>query len=418
MRPERIVITGIGAITPFGIGKEAFTAGVQQGQSCVKKICTFDVDSLSSKKAAMVSDYRPEVFDGSPRFCRSAKSSQFSLVTTDMALGDARLDKSNLPPTRTGIFLGSDHCALESTERFYAALIEKGPSLTNPLLFQETVSNAPASEISIRYGIKGPSYVITSGMASSGLAISAAIHALRDGSIDIAIAGGVDTLFRMLYQAFSNLKQLSAGADNAEICRPFDRRRNGFILGEGAGIIVLETWHHAHNRDALIQAEVIGEGMSCCHWEYNRKHRATGENGFAFAMIEAIQQSGIQKDSIGYIAAASSGDRILDIEEIRAISSVFQGGKGQIIAGSIKSMIGETTGPGSVLNLIHAVEVLKSGIIPPTLHYERADIDLNFIVPNKTIERPLDYALINSASLTGNCSSILIKKYIAEGSHA
>jgi 3-oxoacyl-[acyl-carrier-protein] synthase II len=193
MSTKRIVITGIGIISPFGVGKDCFWDGLKRGKSCIKEIIYFDVTNLKSKKAAMVPDYRPEDYSDSFRFCRVSKSSQFAIIAADMAIKDAKLELDKELPYRIGIFLGSDHCALECTERFYSVLLEKGPTLTNPLLFQQTVSNAPAGEISIRYGIKGPSYVITSGNASSGLAISSAILNLKEGHIDIALAGGTDT---------------------------------------------------------------------------------------------------------------------------------------------------------------------------------------------------------------------------------
>jgi len=327
-----------------------------------------------------------------------------------MAIKDAKLDLGKESAYRIGIFLGSDHCALECTERFYSVLLQKGPTLTNPLLFQQTVSNTPASEISIRYGIKGPSYVITSGNASSGLAISAAILNLKEGHIDIALAGGVDTHFYLIHEAFIHLRLLSPLNRGEEICRPFDRERNGIIFGEGAGIIVIEDLVHAIRRDAKILAEIVGDGASYDSFRTNGP--AIKGRGIAYAMMEAIKVADIDKEEIGYIVSTANSSNVLDAAETKAIKDIFGTYAYNIPVSSIKSMIGETTGPSGVFNIISAIYALNEGIIPPTINYENPDpsCDLNY-VPNQSITKEIHYALVNSSSFSGNNSSILLKRY-------
>lgn len=409
MSTKRIVITGIGIISPFGVGKDCFWNGLKTGKSCIKEITYFDVNNLKSKKAAMVPNYRSEDYSDLFRFCRASKSSQFALIGAEMAIKDARLDLNKKSPYRIGIFLGSDHCALECTEKFYSVLLNKGPALTNPLLFQQTVSNAPASEISIKYGIKGPSYVITSGNASSGLAISVAIHNIKEGVIDIALAGGVDTHFCLLHEAFMHLRFLSPVNGGEEICRPFDKKRNGLTLGEGSGIVVIETLDHAIERDAKILVEIVGNGTS---YDSFRASPGLKGRGIAYAMMEAIKEAGIDMNEIDYIVSTANSTEVLDAAETKAIKDLFGTHAYNIPVSSMKSMIGETTGPSGVFNVISAVYALNEGIIPPTINYENPDpsCDLNY-VPNQSIKKEIHYAMVNSSSFSGNNSSILLKRY-------
>ncbi|MBT9164724.1 MAG: 3-oxoacyl-(acyl-carrier-protein) synthase 2 [candidate division WS2 bacterium] len=409
MSTKGIVVTGIGIISPFGIGKDCFWNGLKTGKSCIKEITCFDVTDLKSKKAAMVPDYRPEDYDDSFRFCRASKSSQFTLIAADMAIKDAGLKLDRVSPHKIGIFIGSGHCALECTEKFYSVLLEKGTTLTNPLLFQQTVSNAPASEISIKYGIKGPSYVITSGNASGGLAISVAILNLKKGYIDIAIAGGVDTHFKLIHEAFMHLRHLSPKDGGEEICRPFDKKRNGIICGEGVGLIVIETIEHAIKRDAKILAEIVGDGAS---YDSLKASPHSKERSIAFAMMEAIKEAGLNKDEIEYIVSTANSSKELDAAESKAIKDLFGTRAYHIPASSIKSMIGETYGSSGVFNAISTIYTLNEGTIPPTINYENPDLfcDLNY-VPNHPINKEIRYALVNSSSFSVNNSSILLKRY-------
>lgn len=403
---HRVVITGVGIIFPGGEGKEAFYNTLKRGNSCLKKISIFDVSSFKSQKGGSITHFLPEKFDNNDRFCRLPRITQYSVVATDLAMKDVRNSFDN---KRMGIFLGTDHGAIEFTERFYSNLIEKGPERVNPLLFQETVFNASASYISLRYGIKGPCIVITSGGVSGLLAVMKGVDYLRRGELDLGIVGGAEELTKIVYEAEYHLGFLSPQDGKEEECRPFDARRNGFIPSEGAGILLIETLEHALNRNAYIYGEIIGYGNSAD--SYKIIPQSYEGDGIKNAMLNALQEANLNPENIEYIAASANGSIILDIAETKAIKNVFSNYAYKIPISSIKSMVGEASAAGAMFNLIALLFSMENNLVPPTINYEDCDSECDlYYVPNIPISRKVNIGMCNAISLGGNSCSIIIRR--------
>ncbi|MEW6605980.1 MAG: beta-ketoacyl-[acyl-carrier-protein] synthase family protein [bacterium] len=402
----RVVITGIGIISPYGVGEEVFYKALKEGTSCIKKISLFDVSSFKSQKGGLITNFLPEEFDNDERFCRLPRIAQYSIVAADLVMKDIQ---DAFDSTKIGIFLGTDHGAIEFTERFYSNLIEKGPERVNPLLFQETVFNAPASHISLKYKIKGPTIVITSGYVSGLLSVMQGVDYLQRGKLDLAIVGGIEELTKTVYEVEYHLGILSPQDEGEEECRPFDAKRNGFIPSEGAGILLIERLDQARKRKAHIYGEIIGWGNSSDSYKI-ADYSPEGE-GIKNAMLKALREANLNPEKIDYIAAAANGSRVLDRAETKAIKDVFGNYAYKIALSSIKSIVGESSAPSGVFNLIAVLFSMENNLIPPTINYENYDPECDlYYVPNIPKRMEVKTGLANAISFGGNSCSIIVQK--------
>lgn len=405
---NRVVVTGLGVISAVGIGKEAFLKSLREGKSGIKEITRFDTSNYKSHLGGEVTDFNPKDYINPMKIRRMDRDSQIAVASAVLVLRDANLKITPENSSGCGVILGSGFTGLETTEAFHRGLIEHGPSGVNPMLFPNTVPNAPAGHISIELGITGPNSTITQKGATGEGAIGYAYSLLQHDKAKVILTGGVDELSWILFHAYSQLGILSPleNESHPEGCRPFDRKRNGMVLGEGGGILVLETLEHAQKRGAKIYAEVIGYGMSSSNpgiSDYD-----SDPEGMARSMELALEDAKISKEKIGYISAAANSTPILDESETRAIERVF--GK-DIPVSSLSSSVGYFNASGG-LKAISACLAMENGFIPPTINYEEKDpsCDLDYVL-NKAQEKKIEAVLINGFTDGGSNASLILSKF-------
>lgn len=410
---KRIVVTGIGVLASNGIGKDEFWKALKEGRSGVKPITLFDTSTTRAKTAGEITGFRAEEFLGDKGIRTFDRATKLVLSAAKQALDDAGfkapLDEET--SLRTGVSLGSTLGSVWSISEFDKESLRDGPRAVNPALFPNTVINAPASQISIRFNIKGFNTTMSTGFASSLDAMDYAVNFIQLYDYDIVLAGGVEELCEQTFKGFHKIGHLAGSREGKpEIDCPFDKRRNGIVLGEGACILILEDLDHAKRRGAKIYAEILGYGTSFDPKSrniYNPKAEGA-TNAIAFALEDA----GLKADDIDYISATANSTLDCDVMETRAVNRVF-GDRAKVPISSIKSMIGDTFSAGGAMNVAASIGALNEGFLPPTINYEVKDerCDLDY-VPNESRSAKARRALIDSFTPTGINSSLVIGKEI------
>ena len=344
---HRVVITGLGVISSLGLGKEAFWESLSQGRSGLREISHFDPSYTGSRLGGEVRNFDPKDFLAAAKVRRLDRVSQMAVAAARLAFEDAKLPSTSAAAESIGVVLGSGFSGLVSTESFFRGLLDMGPSGANPMLFPNTVPNAPASQVAIEMGFKGPNVTLSHKEVSGENAIAYAGDLIRHGRAEVILAGAVDELSQILHFSYWKMGALSPHRRGGEeICCPFDLRRNGIILGEGAGIVVLEESSHALGRGASIYQEVAGWGMSgspCPVSDYEE----TGE-GLAKAMELALAEAGLKVSELQSISACANSSPGLDLMEARAIQRIAGDRTKQIRVSAIKSMLGEFNSSGGL----------------------------------------------------------------------
>ena len=405
-----IVITGIGVVSPYGSGLEAYRTGMASGRSCIHDVTAYDLSACSARKGAYLTDFMSDEFDGSAEFGRVARGTQFSMIATEEAIRDCNLPLGEAESAHVGLLFSSSRIALEKMELFYSKLLAKGPRLVNPLHFQEAVNNAPASHISECYGITGPSLTITSGGTGAIQAVAVAITWLRLGRVDKAIVVSAESLTAMSQLAHSYAHgHAPVERNGVNECCPFDVRRNGYILGEGAVAFVLETESNAVARGAEIKATILSYGIVHEAFQVGRYHVAG--MGIEKAMRQALTMSQIEGSSVNWILSAANSSLPSDLGEARAIGRVFGRGKISPPVSAIKSLIGETDAASGGFNMLAAITGIQDGLMYPTVNCMDIDpqCDLNHVldVPK---QGEISIAMINATWYGGGSSAAIIKK--------
>lgn len=406
---ERIVITGIGLITPIGIGKEEFWDNALKGVSGIGEISSFDTSKYSSHKGAEIKGFNSSDFVSQSNERKMDRLSHIAVAGARLALEDAGLleirnSKFEIrKKDRIGVVIGTAYGSLKSTSQYLKGLVDYGPSRANPFIFPNTVSNAPASYIAIELGLKGPNVTVTHKQSSAEQAIFYGHNLLCRKKADIIIAGGCDEICWVLYQTHDIIGVLSRGNEHSS---PYDRFRNGMVLGEGAGFLILERMEDAIKRDAYIYAEIAGFGF------YGSQTQLLdwGEepDGFCWAIEMSLSNGCLKPEDIGYISAAANSSKSLDALESKAIKKVF--GEASPPTSSIKSMIGEIGASGGIKVAVAALAI-KEGIIPPTINYKDPDPECDIdCVPNEPRRKDIKAAMVNGFSTGGNHLCITLKK--------
>lgn len=409
---KRIVITGVGVVTPIGIGNAEFTKALKEGKSGAYNIESFDTSAYTTRFAAIVKDFDPEQFIEKKKIKKMAKFTQFGFAAARMAVEDSGLDLSKEDLSRIGVITGTGIGGLDVIEEEEQALLSKGPRRVSPFLIPMIITNMLPSEIAINYGFTGPNYAVTSACASSNHAIGDALRLLRSGDADVIVSGGSEGAIVPLGLAgFCSIKALShRNEDPQKASRPFDKNRDGFVMGEGAGIVVLETLEHALNRGARIYAELAGYGASDDAYHIT----APDPEGKAaiLAMEKAIADADVSKDEIDYINAHGTSTALNDKTETLAIKKVFGERAYKIPISSTKSMTGHLLGGAAGVELAAIVFGMQEDFIPPTINYETPDPDCDLdYVPNKMRKQQITCVLSNSLGFGGHNAIIIIKKY-------
>lgn len=410
---KRVVITGVGVITPIGIGKESYTQALIEGKSGASKITSFDVSQFSTQIAGNIQNFNPLEFIDKKRVRRMAKFTQFGMAAAKMAVDDSGLDlpKENL--SRFGVITGSGMGGLDIIEEEHKNLLNKGPRRVSPFLIPMIITNILPGEIAIRYGFTGPNYSVTSACASSNHAIGDAFRLLKYGDVDVMIAGGSEAATTPIGLAgFCSIKALTTRNDAPEkASRPFDKDRDGFLMGEGAGIVVLETLEHALKRNAHIYAELVGYGAS------DDAYHITAPNPEAETAVQAIKRAladaKVSTDDIDYINAHGTSTPYNDKTETLAMKKAFGEKAYKIPISSTKSMTGHLLGAAGAAELIATMLCMQKGVIHPTINYETPDpeCDLDY-VPNTTREKQVNCALSNSLGFGGHNAVLIVKRFV------
>lgn len=410
---KRVVITGLGAVTPIGIGKEEFWNSLIQGKSGIGLITRFDTTEFDTKIGAEVKDFNPSDYIDKKEAKRMDRFTQYAVIGAKLAIEDGNLNLDKLNLDKVGVVIGVGIGGMETMETEYGKLRDRGPSRVSPLFIPMMISNMAPGQISMTFGFRGPTMTVTTACASSTHAIGEAFRMIKSGNIDMVVAGGADASITPISVAgFCSMKALSTrNNDPTKASRPFDKERDGFVMGEGAGILILEELNHALSRGANIYGEIVGYGSTSDAFHITQPDPEA--RGATRAMELALEEAAADYNDVDYINAHGTSTYFNDKLETLAIKNVFKDHAKNISINSTKSMTGHLLGAAGGIEAIAAIMAIKEGIIPPTINYEHPDeeCDLNY-TPNEAVKRDIKYALSNSLGFGGHNGTVLFKKYI------
>ncbi len=408
---RRVVITGMGAITPIGNSVEEFWNGIKEGKTGFGPITYFDTADYRCKLAAEVKDFDPTQYMDKKSARRMEQFCQFAVAAAGQAIADAGLIMEQEDPYMVGCSVGSGIGSLQAMEREYDRLKEKGPGRVGPMLVPLMISNMAAGNVSIAYGLKGKSLNVVTACATGTHSIGEAYRTIQYGDADVMIAGGTESSITPIGIAgFSALTALSFSEDPERASIPFDKERNGFVMGEGSAIVVLEELEHAKRRGAKIYAELTGYG--CSSDAYHITSPAEDGSGAATAMLNALKDGGVAPEELTYINAHGTSTHHNDLFETRAIKLAFGEHAYDLKINSTKSMVGHLLGAAGAVEFVTCVKEIQKGYIHRTvgLRETEEELDLNYCRDSYKEEVP--YALTNSLGFGGHNASLLLKKYI------
>lgn len=407
---RRVVVTGLGAVTPIGNNVDDFWASVKAGKIGFDHITKFDTTDYKCHIAAELKDFNPQDFMDRKATKRMEPFSQYAVAAAKQAIDDSGLDIEKEDPYMVGCAIGSGIGSLQAMERETQKLYEKGPNRVNPLLVPLMICNMAAGNVSIQFGLKGKSINDVTACATGTNTIGEAYRSIQYGEADVMVAGGTEgSVCPIGIAGFTALTALSTVDDPTKCSLPFDKNRSGFVMGEGAGVVILEELEHAKARGAKIYAEVVGYG--CSSDAYHITSPQEDGAGAARAMTNAMSDAGVTPADVKYINAHGTGTHHNDLFETRAIKLAFGDEAANLKINSTKSMIGHLLGAAGAVEFITCVKEIQDGFIHKTVGYETPDeeIDLNYC--KDSYEEPVEYALSNSLGFGGHNASILLKAY-------
>ena len=409
---KRVVITGLGCVTPVGTGKDDFWVNIKSGVSGIDKITRFDYTNYQTQIAGEVKDFTPEDYISKKELKKMDRFTQFAMVASKLAVADSELDLNNIDGNRMGTVIGTGIGGVETIEAQHKNLLGKGNRRVSPFFIPMMIGNMAAGQVAIEFGAKGPSTNICTACASGTNSVGDAFKIIQRGDADIMIAGGTEAaVAEFAVAGFCNMKAMSTNNDNPQkASRPFDKDRDGFVMGEGCGILILEELESAIKRNAKIYAEIVGYGMTSD--AYHITTPAENGEGAARSMQMAINDAGIEPEKIDYINAHGTSTYYNDLYETMAIKSVFGENAKNVSISSTKSMTGHLLGASGAIEAIVCALAIKNNFVPPTINLENPGegMDLDY-TPNKGKERTINYALSNSLGFGGHNATIVLKKY-------
>ena len=408
---RRVVITGIGAITPIGNNADDFWKGLKEGKCGIDTITAFDVSDFKVKLAAEVKGYNPEDYFDKRSARRLDKFAQFAMIAAREAMKDSGMTKENTDFDRVGVFIGSGMGGLETIEKENRVCFEKGYDKISPMYIPMVISNMATGNVAIDLGLRGESFSIATACASATHSIGEAYRAIKHGYQDAVFTGGTEASITPTGVAgFTNIKALSQSADKNRASIPFDKERSGFVMGEGAGVLVLEELEHAKKRGAKIYAEIVGYGASSDAFHITSP--APNGVGGARAMVNAIKDAKIEEKDITYINAHGTSTHLNDSCETAAIKTALGESSKTVMVSSTKGNTGHLLGAAGAVEAIACVKAIEDNFVPPTINYKVSDEECDLdIVPNKGRNVKVEYAMSNSLGFGGHNSSIIFKKY-------
>ena len=407
---RRVVVTGMGAITPIGLTVEEFWESVKEQRIGFGPITKFDASEYKCKLAAEVKGFDAKQYMDPKAAKRMEAFCQYAVAAAKEAMEDAGLDMEKEDPWRVGVAVGSGIGSLQAMEREHKKLLEKGPNRVNPFLVPLMISNMASGNVSIQFGLKGKSINVVTACATGTNCIGEAMRSIQHGEADVMVAGGSEgSITPIGISGFTALTALSSSEDPARCSIPFDKERNGFVMGEGAGIVILEELEHAKARGAKIYAELVGYG--CSSDAFHITSPAEDGSGAAKAMENAVQDAGIALEDITYINAHGTSTQLNDLFETRAIKLAFGEHAKKIHINSTKSMIGHLLGAAGAVEFITCVKELQENYLHATVGLQVPDEECDLDYCKEPVEEETMYAPSNSLGFGGHNASLLVKKY-------
>jgi beta-ketoacyl-acyl-carrier-protein synthase II len=412
MKKRRVVVTGLGVITPLGNSVQEFWEGLCAGRSGIGYITRFDTQDFPIKIAAEVKGFDPLQYIDKKEVKKMDTFIHYALAASEMAVQDAGIKLDDLDKDRAGVLIGSEAGGLPAIEEEHKLLLEKGPKRISPFFIPSLLINLASGQISIRFGFRGPNLAVATACAAGTHAIGDAFKIIQRGDADLMISGGTEAeITPLAIGGFNALKALSRRNEEPQkASRPFDRDRDGFVMGEGCGLLVLESLEHALKRNADIKAEIVGYGLTAD--AYHMTTPSPGGRGAAQCMKMALADAGLAPEEVDYINAHGTSTPLNDAIETAAIKAVFGKHAYRLAVSSTKSMIGHLLGAAGGVEAVATVLTIRNNLIPPTINYETPDpnCDLDY-VPNKARPAEVNVALSNSFGFGGTIGCIVFKKF-------
>ena len=409
---RKVVVTGIGVLASVGAGIDEFWTSLKSGKTGITGVTRFDCSDIASKVASEITKFNPEDFMDPKEVRRNDRYAQLALAATHYALADANLSRDEIVPDRTGVLVGSGIGGMETIEKQMTTLIERGPRRVSPFMIPSLIANIAGGVIAIDLGAQGPNFSVVSACASGSHAIGEAFEMIRRGAADMIFAGGSEAaVTRIGFAGFSSMKAMSTNFndDPSRASRPFDAQRDGFVMGEGAGVLVLETKENAEKRGARIYAEVAGYSATCDAFH------VTTPDGESKALTQCMRQAldcaQLEGSSVGYVNAHGTSTPYNDRSETTALKNVFgEYAKNGLQVSSTKSMTGHLLGAAGAIEAAAACKAIEENVIPPTINYEEPDPDCDLdYVPNEARESEVSVAMSNNSGFGGHNASLVFK---------
>jgi len=410
--PRRVVVTGIGCLTALGPDSATFWDSLLKGRSGISRVTRFDPTDFPSKVGAEIRDFDPGVYMDPKEARRNDRYTQYAVAASRMAVEDAKLDVNKIDSERFGVIIGSGIGGMETIENQARVLIERGPSRVSPFTIPSLIANIASGVVAIEFKAKSVNYGVVSACASGSHSLGEAMRHIRDGHADVMLSGGSEAaITRLGYAGFCNMKAMSTDFNDTpeKASRPFDKLRDGFIMGEGSGVLVIEELEHAKARGARIYCELAGYGATC------DAYHITGQDqegkGLALCLDRALADADVKKSEVSYINAHGTSTPINDRCESLAIKRSFGELAPKIAISSTKSMTGHLLGAAGGIEAAVCVLAIHNGIVPPTINYENPDPDCDLdYVPNKARTMKVDVAISNNLGFGGHNASLVFKR--------
>ena len=409
---KRVVVTGMGAVTPIGIGSDEFWKSLLAGKSGITKISRFDASAYTTQIAGEVKDFDPGQYMDKKEAKRMDRFTQFAVASAKMAIDNAALDLEKEDRSRIGTIIGTGIGGMDTLHEQYRVLFEKGPGRISPFFVPMMIGNMAAGQTSITFGLQGPCTCVVTACATGTNAIGDAFKLIQRGDADVMVAGGTEASISPAATAgFCAMKAMSTHNEEPEkASRPFEKGRDGFVMGEGAGVVILESLEHALARGAKIYAEVLGYGFNADAYHITAPAPEGAQQAACMAM--AIRDAGLEPADIDYINAHGTSTPLNDKNETLAIKSLFKDHAYKLAVSSTKSMTGHLLGAAGAVEFIALTMAIQDSMIPPTINYENPDpeLDLDY-VPNKARAKTINAGISNSFGFGGHNATILVAKY-------
>lgn len=410
---NRVVVTGVGVVTSLGNGIDDFWNSLKAGKSGITGVTRFEAGDIASQVASEVTDFNAEDFMDPKEVRRNDRYTHLALAASRFALADSNLSKDTLVPDRTGVLVGSGIGGMETIEKQMTTLIERGPRRVSPFMIPSLIANIAGGVIAIDLGAQGPNFSVVSACASGSHAIGEAFHMMQRGLADVIFAGGSEAaVTRIGFAGFSSMKAMSTkfNSEPSRASRPFDADRDGFVMGEGAGVLVLETKDHAEKRGARIYAEIVGYSATCDAFHVTTPD--TESKALTKCMNQALEEAKVSKEDVAYINAHGTSTPYNDRSETVALKNVFGDyAKNGLCVSSTKSMTGHLLGAAGAIEAAAVCKTIEENVVAPTINLDTPDPDCDLdYIPNEARDHQVNVAMSNNSGFGGHNASLVFKR--------